>query len=96
MTTIPQHHHHYDTSTPVDEPIEIILIAGRHSRKSLTAWRTDHGTVAYSLTPFGSSTPESISNLQSARRFPGKARRGWQTEVIAFAEGGLYKIQAVL
>lgn len=87
--TIPEHV--YDKATPLSEAIEIhIKRRGTTGVLVLTAWRTGSGTVGVSLTHNGAGTNKSTADLQSIVPFPGKARAGWQTDVIAFAAGAAF------
>lgn len=91
--TIPEHA--YTELTPVSEPVEIRLNSRSTGMiKVLTAWRTAKGTVDYSLTR-GGTHPEALSNLQSRAVFPGKAVKGWQMEVIAFAAASIGEIAEI-
>lgn len=93
--------HQFTSETDVAEAIEIQLkwssTASEHVRDTiafnLTAWRNDQrGTVGYSLVRPGSSTQNALSSVQSKSFFPGKAKPGWQLQVIDFAAAGLYEI----
>lgn len=88
---------HYDTATPVGEAVEVRLAATRGPAYVLTAWRTDHGTVAWMLTDGRGGTPHALSTLQPAKgvTMPGKAVAGWQAEVVAFCAAALYPIVEV-
>lgn len=82
--TIPEHA--YNLSTPLSEAVEIhIKRRGISGVLVLTAWRTGSGTVGVSLTPNGAGVHKSTADLGSLAPFPGKARPGWQLDVIAFA-----------
>ena len=60
----------------------------------LTAWRTERNTVGYSLlAPGGTSC--ALQNLQSKTFFPGKAKQGWQLQVIDWASAGLHEIKSI-
>ena len=94
--------HGFTVKTDPAEPIEIQLrwsdtaserVAGQPVYQ-LTAWRSERGTVAYSLvSPGGQSC--ALSNLQSKSWFPGKAKPGWQLQVLDFVAAGLYQIASV-
>jgi hypothetical protein len=98
---IPENHG-FTEKTDVSEPIELQLVwgptAAEHVRNTqayqLTAWRSERGTVAYSLvSPGGTSC--ALQNVQSHSFFPGKAKPGWQLQVLDWAAAGLYKIASV-
>jgi len=88
----------YTTNTPTDEALEVTLRLGQtDQRMRLSAWRTDRGTVGYSLTNGRGGTPYALSTLQhkGPTLFPTKAVAGWQAEVVAFATESLYTIEEV-
>jgi hypothetical protein len=89
----------------VDEPIEIRLDR-EHARNGntirpgatpyvLVAYRTERGTIGHDLSIGGAGQSEAMSNIQSKAVFPRKAVKGWQAEVVAFAEASLYKVVEV-
>jgi len=94
--------HSFTADTAPDEAIEIQLVwcstasprvAGTVAYQ-LTAWRTERNTVGYSLlAPGGTSC--ALQNLQSKTFFPGKAKQGWQLQVIDWASAGLHEIKSI-
>lgn len=87
----------YDETTPVMAPIEIRL-HGNMNDYVLTAWVTDHGTVAHSLTLAHGGPPNAIKNIMDTRTgvtYPRKAVPGWQAEMVAYAKAGVYEITEI-
>lgn len=89
----------YDETTPVLAPIEIRFKDGSMGNAYvLSAWVTHHGTVSHSLTLAAGGPPNAIENLMGMRTgpaYPRKAVPGWQAEMIAYAEAGLYEIDEI-
>lgn len=85
----------YTATTPTDTPVEIRISYRSGKVEVLSAWRTDAGTVGYSLTPASGSTPLALSNLQAKGTYPRKAVPGWQAEVVAYAKTGLGTVSEV-
>lgn len=84
----------YTENTPVSEPIEVRYVQTIQGR-TLTAWVTPHGTIAYKHDNGKGGPALSLSYLQSTATFPTKAVPGWQAEVIAFIEAGIGTITEV-
>lgn len=86
----------WDDNTPVDETIEVTLERRGHSTPYVLVCHRQmpSNTVGYRLQINGVGIGHALENLQSRGRFPGKACPGWQAEVIAFANAGLYKVTA--
>jgi hypothetical protein len=89
----------FDRATRVTEPVEIRLFNERLMNRGevfvLIADVDDSGCIRANLTKNGHGTPNSLSNLQPHAVFPQKAVPGWQAEMIAAADSGLYDIEEV-
>lgn len=58
----------------------------------LTCWPDADGRVRHSLTVAGHGTQQALSCLQSPCVWPGLAVPGWQADVLAFVDAGLFPV----